>query len=126
MLLVVAKIATAAGSAGLLYGITAPTSDQALSVYNLALLVVLIGGVLAYVIAQVRDYKPNKRLRDDNNDLRNDLDALQKRFDDLQTRFKELAAENDKLKQSRDFDQAIGELRAELLKAIGDLRKETT
>jgi len=109
MLVTASKIVGGVGWSSLIFAV----GNEPVNLYNIALLTVLIGGVLAYVVAQVRDYKPNRRLREDNADLRHDIDDLQKRYDDVVT-------ENQRLRHSRDFEQAL----AAAIQAIGDSRVE--
>lgn len=109
MLVPAAKAAIAA-SASLAVAVAA---NDAASVYYIILLVVLVSGAITYIVAQVRDFRPNARLRRDNAELRKDNDDLQRRLDSADS---ELA----KLRKSRDFEKAL----SSAVGAISDTRSE--
>lgn len=74
----------------------------------------LIGGFVSavsiWVVLQVRDYKPNRRLRGDNGELRTENDDLRRRLDDAENERRKLAA-------SRDFDTSLAVVMKELAEA---------
>lgn len=114
MLLSAVKFLIGGVSALLVWSVGAIDSNSTFTVYNLVLITVLVGGGVTYVLLQVRDYKPNRRLRDDNANLRHDNDDLLARLDTAENEVKDL-------KKSRDFEQVF----AGLLAAIAQSRDAT-
>lgn len=78
--------------------------------YDYLVVATIVGGALSYVAMQVRDYRPNKRLRDDNGELRHENDRLRSDIDHLKQT-------NAQLEKSRDFDGAFREV-VDLVHAI--------
>lgn len=74
-----------------------------------------LSAVLVWVALQVRDYKPNRRLRADNSELRSENDNLRRLLDDS-------AAQQRELEKSRDFDKAL----AVVMKEIAEVRAQAT
>jgi C4-dicarboxylate-specific signal transduction histidine kinase len=112
-LLLAIKLVFAGATEALVY--SAAGGGQAFTFYNVLLLAVFVGVAIAYGIGQALDYKPNKRLRQDNADLRRDCDDLQRRVDLLE-------AENEHLRKSRDFEAAL----AGALALIGQSREASS
>jgi uncharacterized membrane protein YccC len=77
----------------------------------------IIAGVLVYAFGQMRDFRPNKRLREDLSDLRRDFDQAIAERD-------ELKAKVGSLEKSRDFDSALSVMRADLAKARAETEAE--
>lgn len=113
MLLSGVKFLIGGVTALLIWSVGSVNSNNTFTAYNLILIMLLVCGGLTYLVLQVRDFKPNSRLRRDNAELRKDLDDTQRRLDTAEH-------ENTLLKRSRDFEQAL----AGAIKAIGDSRAE--
>ena len=86
---------------------------------NLALLVGVVGGILGYLVLQVKDFRPVRQLRQENHELRTQYDDLSQKFDDLKRHYDELEHRYVALEKSRDFQasfdlsiRAIDEARA--------------
>ena len=89
--------------------------DTGSTLFDYVVIAGIISGALIYVVLQVRDYRPNKRLREDLLDARNVADGLGDDLDAAKQRVSQL-------ERSRDFDSAF----QASLQAITEARQHTT
>lgn len=95
---------------GSLLGAVAAVHATHSDVETLLLVGGFVSAVLVWVALQVRDYKPNRRLRGDNSELRAENDELRRRLDESEARQREL-------EKSRDFDTSFAVVMKEIAAA---------
>jgi hypothetical protein len=95
------------GVLGLLLLAAQVVHNHGADAFEIVTIATVATGAIVYVVMQIRDYRPNKRLREDLLEARHDNDRLQATVDAQKVRM-------DELERSRDFETAFKELAEQL------------
>lgn len=92
--------------------------DTGTTLFDYITVAAIVAGAAVYVVMQVRDYRPNKRLRDDLAAAREDNDKLIREVDANRHRIAELEKSRDFELAFKDALAAIHETKASVISAL--------